>query len=77
MRRAQNMSTPTSLEFLTWVHRTFYEAVPGEFRFVAHPDGSRVEIVPGQLRTEGDPEIAVGRHQPAASARVAGLHGAL
>jgi Fic family protein len=61
---------PTSIEFLTSVHRRFYEEMPPEFRFTEHGDGRPVEIVPGALRTTGDPEVAVGRHLPPSSERV-------
>lgn len=62
---------PTSPEFLSWVHRRFYEEMPPELRFVEHPGGARYDIAPGALRAAGDPEVAVGRHSPPSSARVA------
>jgi len=62
---------PTSTEFLTWVHRAFYEEMPEEFRYVEHPHGTRAEIIPGRMRSSSDTEVAVGRHQPPSSARVA------
>lgn len=61
---------PTSPGFLTWVHRRFYEEMPPQLRHVAHPGGARRDIVPGALRAEGDPDIAVGRHLPPSSGRV-------
>jgi Fic family protein len=45
--------------------------MPDEFSYVEHPDGRRVEIIPGRMRAPGDMEVAVGRHQPPSSARVA------
>ena len=70
MARDGRLPPPTSLDFLTWVHREFYDEMPPEFRHVEHPDGTGQEIVPGGLRGAGDPEVAVGRHQPPSSHRV-------
>ncbi|WP_168879974.1 Fic family protein [Rhizobium sp. P28RR-XV] len=58
---------PTSIEFISWVHRRFYEEMPNEFRFVERPDGSKVEIVPGQFRATDKDDVAVGRHYPPSS----------
>ncbi len=71
LHRSGALPVPTSVGFLTWVHRAFYEEMPDEFRFVEHPDGRREEIIPGRMRSAGDAEVAVGRHQPPSSARVA------
>jgi Fic family protein len=51
-----------STEFLTWVHRAFYERMPQEFRWVSDQEGKeKHEIVPGELRKR---EVSVGRHIP-------------
>jgi Fic family protein len=51
-----------STEFLTWIHRAFYERMPQEFRWVSDQDGKeKHEIVPGELRKR---EVLVGRHVP-------------
>ena len=71
MFRAGTLPVPTSVGFLTWVHRMFYDEMPAEFRVIHHPDGTTSPILPGQLRQAGDAEVAVGRHQPPSSARVA------
>ena len=70
MHREDRLPPPSSINFLTWVHRAFYAEMPEEFRFVEHPDGRREEISPGVMRAPGDAEVAVGRHQPPSSARV-------
>ena len=62
---------PTSVAFLTFVHKAFYDEMPDEFRRIEHPDGSTEPIIPGRIRQEGDSEVAVGRHMPPSSARVA------
>ena len=71
MYRNGTMPVPTSAEFLTWVHQGFYDEMPEEFRVIEHPDGTQEPIVPGRMRQIGDSEVAVGRHRPPSSARVA------
>ncbi len=64
------LPSPTSVEFLCWVHRMFYEEMPEEFRFVERPDGTRVDIVPGEFRQKDADDVVVGRHHPPSSERV-------
>lgn len=50
----------TSSEFLSWIHREFYQRLPQELRFVAHPtSGERLEVLPGRLRERA---VEVGQH---------------
>lgn len=71
MHRAGTLPRPTSVGFLTWVHKSFYGEMPEEFRIIEHPDGSQEPIIPGRMRQDGDVEVAVGRHHPPSSGRVA------
>lgn len=71
MHRDGTLPAPTSVAFLTWVHRAFYDEMPDEFRMIEHPDGTQEPIVPGRMRQPGDREVAVGRHLPPSSDRVA------
>ena len=71
MHRTGTLPRPTSIEFLTWVHESFYDEMPDEFRVIEHPDGTQEPIVPGRMRQEGDKEVVVGRHLPPSSERVA------
>lgn len=71
MHRNGTMPVPTSVEFLTWVHQSFYDEMPEEFRVIEHPNGTSEPIVPGRMRQQGDSEVSVGRHNPPSSARVA------
>src|SRR3546814_19345318 len=34
MHRLGNLPSPTSVEFISWAHRAFYEEIPVAFRFV-------------------------------------------
>lgn len=61
---------PTSVDFISWVHRRFYEEMPDEFKVVERPDGSEVPIIPGAFRDGGDGDVVVDRHQPPSSPRV-------
>jgi Fic family protein len=52
----------TGREFLSFIHREFYERMPAEWRLVRDPDGKKERpVVPGRLREE---EVEVGRHRP-------------
>lgn len=64
------LPSPTSMDFITWVHRRYYEEMPDEFKFVERPDGTQAPIVPGAFRGQGDDDVVVGRHQPPSSPRV-------
>ena len=52
-----------SADFLCWIHKEFYDRLPGEFLFVDSKDGKK-EIIPGELRED---EVTVGRHLAPAS----------
>ena len=70
MHAAGTMPMPCSIEFLTWIHRSFYEEMPDEFRFVTALDGQKLPIVPGEFRKSDDEDVDVGRHSPPSSKRV-------
>ncbi|WP_459080184.1 Fic family protein [Mesorhizobium sp. A623] len=68
--RTGELPVPTSIDFVQWLHRRFYDVMPEEFRFIQKPDGTRVEIVPGAFRSTVDHEVVVGKHHPPSSDRV-------
>jgi hypothetical protein len=49
MHRKGTLPRPTSVEFLTWVHKSFNDEMPDEFRIIEHPDGTNEPIVPGHI----------------------------
>jgi hypothetical protein len=54
--------SPTSTEYLTWVHREFCQLLPDELLWAENPDtGRRIQVIPGALRQE---TVAVGRLIP-------------
>jgi len=64
------LQSPTSIDFVRWIHRQFYAEMPDEFRFIDGPDGMKAEIVPGEFRKLAAEDVTVGRHQPPSSDRV-------
>jgi Fic family protein len=69
-QRKGSLGIPTSIEFLKWLHRSFYERVPAELRVLERPDGQKVDVVPGEFRSGPGHDVAVGRHVPPSSASV-------
>jgi Fic family protein len=68
---ATSMAIPTSVAFITQTHRAFYAEMPDELRFARGRDGARLAITPGTFRAHPTEDVAVGRHVPPASERVA------
>ena len=64
------LSSPTSVDFLRWSHRAFYDEMPEEFRFIKRPDGILAEIVPGEFRQKAADDVEVGRHLPPSPSQV-------
>lgn len=58
----------TTPEFLSWIHREFYERLPEEFRVVTDPTTGKSEPVhPGKWRHH---DVIVGEHTPPPSAEI-------
>lgn len=68
---AGKLPSPTSSDFIRWVHRSIYDEMPEELRFVTMPNGDTRPIRPGEFRSEASEDVEVGRHAPPSSARVA------
>ena len=52
----------TSFEFLSWLHRAFYERLPDELCWVTNDDtGAKEKIIPGEMRQRW---VKVGLHIP-------------
>ena len=43
-RRAlrNELPSPTTIEFIQWIHRAFYDEMPAEFRYMEKPDGTKL-----------------------------------
>jgi Fic family protein len=61
---------PVSLDFLRGLHREFYTGAPAEMLTV-HGNGRNFLMVPGEWRSSPEQDVAVGRHIPPSSERVA------
>lgn len=70
MHRSGELPSPTSIGFIQWLHGRFYAEMPKEFRHIERPDGTRMQIVPGEFRSLPEHDVAVGRHVPPSSERV-------
>lgn len=64
------LTEPASVDFIQWLHREFYRDAPEEMLRV-HGEGRDLIMVPGEWRSSQEHDVAVGRHVPPSSARVA------
>lgn len=52
----------SSRDFLSEVHKAFYEGLPEKFRYIEHPETKeKIAITPGECRKRG---VKVGKHTP-------------
>jgi Fic family protein len=65
-----SLPEPASIEFIQWLHREFYRDVaPAMLRIGG--EGRELIMEPGAWRSRADHDVAVGRHVPPSSQRVA------
>jgi Fic family protein len=64
------LPAPASMDFLRWLHREFYSDAPESMLLLQTPERV-LRMVPGEWRTNVEHDVAVGRHVPPSSARVA------
>jgi Fic family protein len=64
------LPAPASGDFLRWLHREFYCDAPESVLLIQTP-GRVLRMTPGEWRTDVEHDVAVGRHVPPSSARVA------
>jgi Fic family protein len=67
---AGTLPEPASLAFVARLHREFYRDAPQAMLRIQGL-GRTLTMVPGELRSRREEDVAVGRHQPPSSARVA------
>jgi len=67
---ANTLPEPASPDFIRWLHREFYRDAPPAMLRIR---GARrhFTMIPGEWRSRAEHDVAVGRHQPPSSARVA------
>lgn len=61
---------PASIDFIRWLHREFYRNADPPMLLV-RGDGREFTMTPGEWRSRPEYDVAVGRHVPPSSARVA------
>ncbi|HEU5075393.1 MAG TPA: Fic family protein [Polyangiaceae bacterium] len=64
------LGEPAAVEFIRWIHRSFYEGAPEAMLRIERSDGGGYEMVPGELRREPGHDTVVGRHRPPSSSAV-------
>jgi len=69
MASAGELPEPASADFLRWLHREFYRDAPEEMLRVSG-EGRGLMMTPGQWRSSGEEDVAVGRHIPPSSRHV-------
>lgn len=67
---AGRLPIPTDVDFVKDVHRRFYEFMPEVYR-TTKLEKREITITPGAFRSSLDEDVAVGRHIPPTSERVA------
>jgi Fic family protein len=67
---AGTLPEPASLAFIEHLHREFYRDAPAAMLRIEGA-GREFTMVPGALRSKPEEDVAVGRHQPPGSAKVA------
>ncbi len=60
---------PSSVEFITWLHREFYRDLPNSM-LVLEQNGKKIRFIPGEFRHLSLHDVAVGRHLPPSSISV-------
>jgi Fic family protein len=64
------LPAPASSDFLRWLHREFYRDAP-ESMLLIKTARRELRMVPGEWRSLPEDDVAVGRHVPPSSARIA------
>ena len=66
-----HLPEPASVDFIRWLHREFYCAAPDEMLRIQGEGRQPFIMEPGAWRARPDHDVAVGRHLPPSSDRVA------
>jgi Fic family protein len=70
MAAAETLPEAASQDFIRWLHREFYKDAPAD-RLRVRGAGREFRMEPGQWRSSPEADVAVGRHLPPSSDRVA------
>ncbi len=61
-----NLSDPCSVDFIRWLHRSFYEDAP-EAMLIIKSTSREIRMRPGVFRENSNEDVSVGRHVPPSS----------
>jgi Fic family protein len=61
------LDEPASIDFIRWLHRSFYEDAPESALRIERPNGSHYQMTPGEFRSVSEHDVVVGRHLPPSS----------
>ena len=67
---SEQLPEPASVDFVRWLHREFYRDAP-ESMLRIRGAGRDFTMTPGEWRSRPEHDVAVGRHMPPSSDRVA------
>jgi Fic family protein len=70
MAEEQRLPEPSSSDFIRWLHREFYRDAPKQMLPI-RGEGRELLMTPGEWRSSAGHDVAVGRHVPPSSDRVA------
>lgn len=70
MALAGTLPEPASMEFILWLHGEFYKDAPAEMLRITGREREFL-MTPGEWRSLPEHDVAVGRHEPPSSERVA------
>ncbi len=70
MAAENRLPEPASCDFIIWLHREFYRDAP-EAMLLIEGKTRKFVMEPGAWRSQSEHDVAVGRHLPPSSARVA------
>lgn len=62
MHARGELGEPASVDFVRWLHRSFYENAPEAMLRIQRSDGTEYSMVPGELRQQSEQDNVVGRH---------------
>jgi Fic family protein len=74
MQAEGGLPEPASTDFILWLHREFYHDAPKEMLLIRGAN-RQFTMEPGAWRSLPEHDVAVGRHQPPSSDRVADFMG--
>ncbi len=57
--KLKSVSDAYSWEFISWLHKNFYDYLPAELRTITDKGGNKISLIPGEKRTT---EVEVGKH---------------